>query len=106
MLLKMFANGRSLWEALAAIRSTPISSELPSPAVLLQGRNLRGNLPFLQGRLIPQFVTAEFVRGQLQRRQAAACFSHGGRPDICGSALIIGQRVRAFVSGLWLSGAV
>jgi hypothetical protein len=105
-LLKMFTDGRSLWEALAAIRSTPISSELPSPAVLLQGRHLRGSLPFLQDRLVPQFVSAKFVHGQLQRRQATACFTHGGRPDVRGSALIIGQRVRAFVSGLWLPGAV
>jgi hypothetical protein len=55
-LLKMFADGRSLWEALAAIRSTPISSELPSPAVLLPGRNLRCSLPFLHNRLVPQYV--------------------------------------------------
>ncbi|KZS02004.1 Uncharacterized protein APZ42_001128, partial [Daphnia magna] len=48
----------------------------------------------------------EFVRAQLQRRQASACFNHGGRPDIRGSALIVGQRVRAFVSGLWLAGAM
>jgi hypothetical protein len=102
----MLADGRSLWEALAAIRSTPISSELPSPAVLLPGRNLRGSLPFLQNRLVPQYVPAVFVRAQLQRRQASACFNHGGRPDIRGSALIVGQRVRAFVAGLWLAGAV
>ncbi|EFX83838.1 hypothetical protein DAPPUDRAFT_100207 [Daphnia pulex] len=102
----MFTDGRSLWEVLAAIRSTPISSELPSPAVLLQGRHLRGSLPFLQDRLVPQFVPAKFVHGQLQRRQATACFNHSGRPDVRGSALIIGQRVRAFISGLWLPGAV
>jgi transposase InsO family protein len=105
-LLKMFTDGRSLWEALAAIRSTPISSELPSPAVLLQGRHLRDSLPFLQDRLVPQFVPAKFVHGQLQRRQATACFNHSGRLDVRGLALIIGQRVRAFVSGLWLPGAV
>ncbi|KAK4024922.1 hypothetical protein OUZ56_010414 [Daphnia magna] len=80
----MFADGRSLWETLTAIRSTPISSELPSPAVLLQGRNLRGSLPFLQSRLAPQFVPAKYPLVEL----------------------IEGQRVRAFVSGSWLPGAV
>jgi hypothetical protein len=60
----------------------------------------------LQDRLVPQFVPAKFVHGQLQRRQATACFNHSGRPDVRGSALIIGQRVRAFISGLWLPGAV
>ena len=105
-LLKMFRDGRSLWESLAAIRSTPVSADLPSPAVLLQGRHLRGSLPFLPKSLTPQLVSAEFVRGQLQRRQAAASFHHGGRSDIRGSALIVGQRVRAHISGSWLPGAI
>ena len=105
-ILKMFRDGRTLWESLAAIRSTPVSSELPSPAVLLQGRHLRGNLPFLPRRLTPQFVSAKFVHGQLQRRQTSASFLHGGRPDVRASALIVGQRIRAFISGLWRPGAV
>ena len=105
-ILKMFHDGRTLWESLAAIRSTPVSADLPSPAVLMQGRHLRGSLPFLPTRLTPQFVSAQFVRGQLQRRQATASFHHHGRPDIRGSALIVGQRVRVYISGLWLPGAV
>jgi hypothetical protein len=43
-LLKMFAEEKSLWEALAAICSNPVSSSLPAPSVLLQGRNLLGVL--------------------------------------------------------------
>jgi hypothetical protein len=105
-ILKMFSDGRSLWEALAAIRSTPVSSDLPSPAVLLQGRNLRGVLPFLPNRLVPQFVPAALVHEQLQKRQAKAAFHHGGRPDIRGSALLVGQRVRALVYGAWLPGSI
>ena len=66
-ILKMFESGKTLWETLAAIRSTPVSNDLPSPAVLLQGRNLRGNLPFLPDRLTPQHVPAAFVQAQLQR---------------------------------------
>ena len=100
----MFADGRSLWEALAVIRSTPISAALPSPAVLLQGRHLRGSLPFLPKSLTPQLVPAQFVRDQLQRRQAAACFQYGGSPDVRGSCLMVGQRVRVHVSGLRASG--
>lgn len=46
-LLKMFQEGETLWDALAAIRSTPVSSKLPAPSVLLQGRNLKGSLPFI-----------------------------------------------------------
>ena len=66
-ILKMFESGKTLWETLAAIRSTPVSNDLPSPAVLLQGRHLRGNLPFLPDRLTPQHVPAAFVQAQLQR---------------------------------------
>ena len=105
-ILKMFASGKTLWEALAAIRSTPVSNNLPSPSVLLQGRHLRGNLPFLPDRLAPQHVPATFVQAQLQRRQAMASFQHGGRLDVRGSALRVGQRVRVLISGLWLPGTI
>ncbi|EFX77851.1 hypothetical protein DAPPUDRAFT_105814 [Daphnia pulex] len=83
----MFASGKTLWEALAAIRSTPVSNNLPSPSVLLQGRHLRGNLPFLPGRLTPQHVPATFVQAQLQ-------------------PLRVGQSVRVLISGLWLPGTI
>ncbi|XP_046443876.1 uncharacterized protein K02A2.6-like [Daphnia pulex] len=73
-LLKMFAEGKSLWEALAAIRSTPVSGSLPAPSVLLQGRNLRGVLPFLDASLSPKLVPASFVRQELSRRQQTAAF--------------------------------
>jgi len=80
-ILKIFSDGRSLWESLTAIRATPVSSDLPSPAVLLQGRNLRGVLPFLPNRLTPQLVPATLVKEQLQRRQEKAAFHRGGRSD-------------------------
>ena len=101
-ILKMFESGKTLWETLAAIRSTPVSNDLPSPAVLLQGRHLRGNLPFLPDRLTPQHVPVAFVQAQLQRRQAMACFQHGGRLDVRSSALMVGQHVRVLIGGLWL----
>lgn len=104
--VKMFGDGRPLWESLAAIRSTPISANLPSSAVLLQGRNLLGSLPFLATSLTPQLVSAEFVRNQLQRRQASASFQHGGLQDVRCLALIVGIRVRVHISGLWLPGTV
>ncbi len=99
-LLKMFGDGRSLWESLAAIRSTPISVDLPSPAVLLQGRHLRCSLPFSPSSLTPQLVSAQFVCDQLQHRQASACFQSGGRPDVRGSSLMVGQHVPVHISGL------
>ena len=105
-LLKMFRDGKTLWEALAAIRSTPVSSTLPSPAVLLQGRNLRGSLPFLPERLQPHLVPARSVIDQLRQRQATASFQQGRSPTVRGSALVIGLRVRTLVSGNWKPGVV
>ena len=105
-LLKMFRDGKTLWEALAAIRSTPVSSTLPSPAVLLQGRNLRGSLPFLPERLQPHLVPARSVIDQLRQRQATASFQQGRSPTVRGSALVIGLRVRTLVSDNWKPGVV
>lgn len=61
-MLKMFQDGCTLWEVLAAVRSTPVSDQLPSPSVLLQGRNLRRSLRFLPKKLEPRFVPASFVK--------------------------------------------
>ena len=105
-MLKMSADGKSLSEALAAIRSTPISDKLPSPAVLCQGRNLRGSLPFQPASLQPQLISAEYVRANLQQRQSKAAFSHGKVPDVRSSSLLIGQRVRVYVENRWQPGVV
>jgi hypothetical protein len=105
-LLKMFEDGKTLWESLAAIRSTPVSATLPAPSVLLQGRNLRGSLPFLPSELAPKFVPATVVQRELSARQASAAYGQARAPDARMSALQIGQRVRALIKDRWLSGAV
>lgn len=105
-ILKMFADGKSLWEALSAIRSTPISSVLPSPSVLLQGRNFRGTLPFLPSELTPRLVPASAVASELCRRQAKAVFDTPRRTDARSSVLHVGQRVRTLVGKKWRPGAV
>ncbi|XP_057378537.1 uncharacterized protein K02A2.6-like [Daphnia carinata] len=105
-LLKMLQEERTLSEALAAIRSTPLSESLPSPAVLLQSRNLRGALPFLRPKLQPAAVPATRVVQQLQKKQAEASFFHRYVPDIRCSSLRVGQYVRVLVSGIWLRGVV
>ncbi|EFX61632.1 hypothetical protein DAPPUDRAFT_121274 [Daphnia pulex] len=102
----MFADGKFLWEALSAIRSTPVSSVLPSPSVLLQGRNFRGNLPFLPSELTPRLVPASTVTSELCRRQAKAVFDTPRRTDARSSVLHVGQRVRTLVGKKWRPGAV
>lgn len=98
-MLKMLGEGRTLWETLAAIRSTPISNVLPSPSVLLQGRNLRGSLPFLPSALTPKasFIRHEEVLKNLLQRQAVSAFNQSRRPDSRSSVLVVGQRVRAYI---------
>lgn len=88
------------------IRSTPVDSSLPSPFVLLQGRNLRGSLPFMHSALQPKIVIAAYVKQQIQQRQAVASFAHARSPDARGSLLEVGQPVRVRVSRKWIPGRV
>jgi hypothetical protein len=106
VLLKMFSDGKSLWEALAAIRSTPVSRSLPAPSVLLQGRNLRGSLPFVSSSLKSTLVPASVVREELARRQQRAAFIQPRSVDVRSSALSVGQPVRALIKNKWLPGVV
>ncbi|EFX80209.1 hypothetical protein DAPPUDRAFT_103726 [Daphnia pulex] len=102
----MFADGKSLWEVLSAIRSTPISGILQSPSVLLQGWNFRGNLPFLPSELTPRLVPASAVTSELCRRQAKAVFDTPRRTDARSSVLHVGQRVRTLVGKKWRPGVI
>ena len=88
-ILKTFGEGKFLWQALAAIRSTPVLADMPSPSVLHQDRHIRGTLHFIPAQLQSQFAPSDLVRCCLQRRQATAHFHHGGVPDVRGSALIV-----------------
>ena len=106
LMLKMSAEGKTLCESLTAIRTTPVSNKLPSPAVLLQGRNFRGNLHFNPAALKPQFISAEVVRANLEQRQSAAAFDHGKIHDSRRSSLMVGQRVRIHVADWWQPGVV
>ena len=45
VLTKSMSDGQPLWQASSVIRSTPIGGVLSSPGVLVQGRQLNGNLP-------------------------------------------------------------
>ena len=105
-LLKLFQEGQSLWQALAAIRSTPVSPSLPSPAVLLQGRNLRGSLPFVESALRPKVVSPEVVKQKMQERKLMTNFTSARKPDSRSSCLRVGQPVRVRVNRKWVPGTV
>ncbi len=98
----MFADGKSVWEALAADRSIPISNSLTCPSVLLLSRNLRGSLPFISSSLQSTMVPASFVREELVRRQQKAAFGQPRSVDIPSSTLAVGQLVRTLIEDKWL----
>ena len=110
-LLKMFKDGQSLWDALAAVRSTPVSGSLPSPAVLLQGRNLRGTLPFSSSALQPRVVSPVVVKQKLQQQQATASFQQTRPVDAQTSSPQVGQQVCVRLAAgnrpsKWISGRI
>ena len=105
-LLKMLREGKSLWDALGSIRSTPAAGSLPSPAILLQGRNLRGTLPFSPPALRHQAVDPILVRTQLQENQSTASFQREQPPNARSSILQVGQAVYVCVRRRWIPGTV
>lgn len=78
-LKKMLADGKSLLQVLSSIRSTPLGQGLPSPAVLLQSRNLRCDLHQVPAALKPQNVDFESVRKVLLGRQAKNSYYDSGK---------------------------
>ncbi len=106
LMLKMFQDGKTLWEILAAVPSTPVSDQLPSPSVPLQVLHLRGLLPFLPSALTPRLIPSSFVQQQSRRRQGEAHFQNMRRTDARSSALVVGQRMRARVNSPMQKGAV
>ena len=103
---KMLRDGRTVWDAIAAVRSTPVSDSLPSPAVLLQGRHLRTDLAMVPSQLKPKVIPPEVVLRQLQKRQETTELNNSHSPSERSSALVVGQRVRAYVSESWRAGVI
>lgn len=90
-LSKALLSGQNLSDVLSALRNTPAEDGLPSPAVLLQGRNLRGPLHRYSFQLQPVVVNKQDVQNILIARQGKASF-YGKHSDPLVS-LAIGQSV-------------
>lgn len=103
-LRKTLAEGKSLQESLRAIRSTPVSVDLPSPAVLLQSRNLRGSLPFFTKSLQYKTMNHSVISNSLCKKVANASSQKPGTSSL--PILEVNQRVRVRVGGRWIPGAV
>ena len=75
-LIKMLSDGKTVAETLIALRSTPVGSGLPSPAVLLQGRNLCSGLHCHSESLTPKVVSPQQVKRCLLDKQSQCTFYH------------------------------
>ena len=69
-------SGSDVHMALLTLRTTPIDSYLPSPAEILQGRKVRGNLPVKirprrdQGDVLPRLVERQTIQKAYHDRHA------------------------------------
>ena len=95
-LTKMLADRKSL---LQTSSSTPIGDGLPSPAVLMQVRNLLTNLHQMEHMLRPQHIDAEVVRRKLEERQSTAAYYHDAATSTFQWELHPGETVRMRQTG-------
>lgn len=105
MILKVFAYGKFLWEAL--LRFDP--PRYPALCRSLQFYfmvAIRGSLSFMSSSLKSKMVPASFVREELVRRPEKTAFVQPRSVDIRSSALAFGQPVRALIKDKWLPGVV
>ena len=103
---KMLAEGKNLLQVLSAIRSTPVGKDLPTPAVLLQGRNLRCSLHQLPEALKPQHVDYQAIRQKLQCRQADYSYYHDAHKRAPKGTFQPGDIVRTRQAGVWIPARV
>ena len=77
-LKKALTSGHTLLDVLSTLRSTPFAGGLPSPAVLMQCRNLRDNLYNSVYQLQHVQVHAPTIIEMLQKRQGNDHISNSG----------------------------
>lgn len=103
--LKSQSDGKTLLDTLQVLRSTPLGNGLPTPAVILQRRNLRGGLLFTSQQLQTKHISDSFVKEKLQSCQATQFFNSAGRKK-CLAPLSVGVPVRVRVSHKWIPGII
>ena len=89
LLRKCSQDNTDYQQGLLALRDTPISNNLPSPAELLQGRRLRGNLPIVTIALICRCVIRNCVRSRAASRYDILHSKHSAGMERSGDFLNI-----------------
>ena len=105
LLVKMLSDGKTLAETLIALRSTPVGNGLPSPAVLLQGRNLRSGLHCHTESLMPKVVSPQQVKCCLLDKQSQCTFYHDANKSFK-DPLTPNQTVRVRKERRWVPATV
>ncbi|XP_023234615.1 uncharacterized protein K02A2.6-like [Centruroides sculpturatus] len=69
LLKKAVYDSKDIYLTLLEYRNTPLGRGIPSPAQLLYGRRLRGQVPTRNNLLKPRIVVDKFRKNHLQRQQ-------------------------------------
>ncbi|XP_062511696.1 uncharacterized protein K02A2.6-like [Corticium candelabrum] len=93
MMAKMLEEGRTINDALRVLRNTPIGGDLPTPAILLQGRHLRTQLTINTETLVPHNMDADKTRQKLIAHQSQYAF-YGATGNTTNSPLLPDESVR------------
>ena len=84
------------------LRDTPVYNNLPSPAEVLQGRILRGNLPIVTiAKRFPKGYTRKLVRDNFETRATTTNAYRDRKAGNAKPVLNPGDRVRARIQGSW-----
>ena len=104
-LIKMLSDGKTIAETLIALCSTPVGNGLSSPAVLLQGRNLRSGLHCHSESLMPNVVSPQQVKRCLLDKQSQCTFYHDANKSFK-DPLTPNQTVRVRKERRWVPATV
>ena len=105
MMAKMLEEGRTINDALRVLRNTPIGGDLPTPAILLQGRHLRTQLTINTETLVPHNMDADKTRQKLIAHQSQYAF-YGATGNTTNSPLLPDESVRTMRGKKWVPAKV
>lgn len=101
LLTKSKAANSSYMAGLIELRNTPITADIPAPAVLLQGRLLPSLLPTTNDKLFPQTYDKTRLRKLVETRQSKTKQCHDRKAGGELRVLKPGQSVLVHLSGNW-----
>lgn len=103
---KCNAEQKSYYDGLRSLRNTPLSSDIPSPAQLLQGRNLYDGLPVCEYQLFPRAYDRNRVHESMNARVKEMKKQHDKGAKVEHRELKCGEKVRVQIGDVWKCGKV